>query len=216
MSVASSSAPAANRSPAQRRRRWSIVLACLLALAAVPIAGYLYLAISADRELEMAIAEVDRVDPRWRFDDWLADRKPIPDAENPALVCMRVDALLQRNGVNGYDVGEKNRPLFESMRSVDRLNDPQVAALRETLQKHAEALKLGRTLKHYPGEGRFSIKYTADFFSINIEPLQHCRGIMTMLQHDAMLRAEDGDKAGRSNLARRYLSRRAPLARSRT
>jgi hypothetical protein len=174
----------------------SVLILCALLLLAVPILGYLYLSWRADRELDAAIAEIERDDPRWRFNDLVADRKPIPDAENPAVVCAKIDALLRGKGGNGYDVGEKNWRLFDIMPSDHRLNDAQIAVLRETLNKHAEAVKLARTLKDYGGEGRFSIKHTQTFISINLEPLQRCRGVMNMLQHDAMLRAEDGDVAG--------------------
>src|SRR5712671_6876406 len=102
MTVASSSAPVANRLPAKRRRRrWPTVLACLLGLAAVPIAGYLYLAWEGDRDLEAAVAEIERDDPRWRFDEIMADRKPIADAENPALVVVKAGALPPGT----YDIG---------------------------------------------------------------------------------------------------------------
>lgn len=203
MTVASSPAPAANRSPATRRRRWPIVLACLLGLAAVPVAGYLYLARSADRELEMAIEEVDRVDPRWRFDDWLADRKPIPDAENPAVVIAKANVLL---GPGSFYVGEKNHRLFESLTPVNRLNGPQVAALRAAFTRHAEAVKLARTLKELSGEGRFAIRHSLDHFSTDITPLQRGRTVVDMLRYDAMLRAEDDDAAGAIESCRALLS----------
>src|SRR5260370_752405 len=153
MTMASPSARAANRSPA-KRRRWPIVLACLLGLAAVPIAGYLYLAQSADRELEAAIEEADRLDPGWRYDDLLADRKPISDEENPAVLVGKVDALLRPEPFN---VTEKNYRLFDNLPSINRLNGPQIAALRAAFTRHAEAVKLARTLKDLPGEGRFAI-----------------------------------------------------------
>jgi hypothetical protein len=174
----------------------SLLILCGLLLLAVPVLGYVYLSWRADRELDAAIAEIERDDPRWRINDLLADRKPIPDAENPALVCAKIDALLRGKGGNGYDVGEKNWRLFDVVPSAHRFNDAQIAVLRETLNKHAEAVKLGRTLTNYVGEGRFSIKYTPDFISINLDPLQRCRGVMKMLHDDAMLRAEEGDAAG--------------------
>jgi hypothetical protein len=193
MTVASTSAHAADRSPAKRRRRrWPIVLACLLTLAAIPIGGYLYLVWEGERDLEAAVAEIERGDPRWRFDDIIADRKPLADAENPALVVVKADALLPGN----YDIGPKNWELFEKVPSVHRLNGPQIAALREAMAKHAAALEVARTLKDFTGEGRFTIKVAPDFVSTTMGPLQRCRGVMSMLQHDAFLRAEDGDVAG--------------------
>src|SRR6267154_1207344 len=107
MSVAAPPTPA--EKPPRRRRRWVFALACLLGFAAIPVLGYFYVSWATDRDIDAAIAEVERVDPRWRFDDLLADRKPIADAENPALVVAKADALLKPGN---YDIGEKNWRLF--------------------------------------------------------------------------------------------------------
>jgi hypothetical protein len=197
------SAPRPTPTPAgRRRRRWPLVLGCLLALLAIPAGAYLYLSWTTGSDLQAAIDETDRLDPRWRFADLLADRKPIPDADNPAVVVMKVDALLRPGG---FDLGQKNDRLFEVAAPVNRLNGPQVAALREALAKRDEAVKLARTLKEFPGEGRFPIKHSPDWISSNIESLQRCRDVMAMLQYDAMLRAEDGDLAGAMESCRALL-----------
>lgn len=182
--------------PPVMRRRWPIVAGFLLvalSLLAFPVLGYLYVVWAADRDVELAIAEIEERDPRWRLDDMMADRKPIADADNSALVVGKVDAFFRPRT---YDIGEKNARQIDKQSSVHRLNDLQVAALRETLTKHAEAVKLARTLKDFSGEGRYGIKIAPDYLSTNAEALQRCRGVMAILQHDAMLRAEDEDAAG--------------------
>ncbi len=179
------------------RRRWRrrialTLLGLLLLLGAVSGTGYVYLTWMHDRDLQAAVAEIEAVDPRWRFQELLDDRPPIADDQNPALVVAKVDLLLRP----GFDIGEKNWRLFDDQSSVHQLNGAQIVALRTALDKHAEALKLARTLKDFPGEGRFAIKRSKDFISTTLEPLQRCRGVMAMLQYDAMLRAEDEDIAG--------------------
>src|SRR5258708_3916557 len=149
MSVAAP--PTVVDNPPRRRQRWVLVSACALGFVAIPVLAYAYLAWAADRDIDAALPEIDRDDPRWRLDEILADRKPIADAENPALVVGKVGALLQPRT---YDVGEKNWRLFENLPSVPQLNVPQIAALREALTKHDEAVKLARTLKDFGGEGR--------------------------------------------------------------
>jgi hypothetical protein len=147
-----------------------------------------------ERELDALLAELERTDPRWRFDELMADRPAVPDAENPALVVMKIEALLRPGG---YDVGPNNARLFDEFHSpVARLNERQIAALRDSFSKHAEALKLARTLKDFRGEGRYPITPAPDYLSTNLDPLQRCRGVMWMLQNDAMLRAEAEDGAG--------------------
>jgi hypothetical protein len=86
----------------KRRRRWRLVLACLFVLLAIPVGCYVYLEISSDWDLQQAIAQTDRLDPRWRFADIIADRAVIPDQENPALVVLNVAKLL---GPTGFDLG---------------------------------------------------------------------------------------------------------------
>jgi hypothetical protein len=189
--------------PTRRRRRWPLLLGCVLVLVAIPLGYYFYLTWVAASDLQAAIDEADRLDPHWRLKDILADQKPIPDEENSALVVMKVDEMVRPGG---YDIGQKNWRLFEQAAPVHRLNGPQIVALREALTKHAEAVKVARTLKEFRGEGRFPIKQSPDWISTTLEPLQRCRGVMSLLQHDAMLRAEDGDMAGAMESCRALLS----------
>ena len=176
------------------RRRLLVALICLLALLSVPTAGYLFILWYGNRDLQAAIEETDRGDPRWRLDDVLADREAIPDDKNSALVVMKVDTLLRPGG--GFDLGRKFDHAFEDLKPERRLDAIQDDVLRKTLLKHSDAVKLARTLKDYRGEGRYPIKYTADFLGVNLEPLQRSRSVAQMLQCDAWVRAEDGDMAG--------------------
>jgi hypothetical protein len=183
--------------PRRRRRRRLIVFGCLLLLLAVPVGYYFYRAWANERDLQAAMAEIERLDPRWRFDDILADQTPIPDEQNPALRMLEVDKLLRAGPGGGFDLGaDKNYRLFDDLPSPNKLNAPQEGVLREALEKYADAVKLARTLKDFPGTGRFPIKHSRDWFSTNLDPLQRTRGVLAMLQYDAMLRAQDGDAAG--------------------
>jgi hypothetical protein len=181
--------------PPRRRRRWLTVLGILAFLMALPVLLYLYYCWSKDRELDAVVAEIEKDDPRWRFDEILADRPPIADADNPALVVGRVDAMLRPGN---FDLGPKNYRYFEDDRksAPRRLNGPQVIALRVALERHADAVKVARTLKQFKGEGRYAIQVTPDYISTILEPLHRCRGVMLMLESDAQLRAEDEDAAG--------------------
>jgi hypothetical protein len=196
--------PAVGTSIAQpkRRKRWRIILGCLLALLAVPVGIYLFVKWSSQRDLQAAIAETDALDPRWRLDDLLADREPLPDEQNPALVSLKVHDLVSRPG---FDLGEKNLPLFENMAPEARLNAAQIAVLREALGKQAKAIKVARTLKDFRGEGRFPVKYDPSPTNTSLEPLHRNRNVMSMLMYDAMLRAEEGDVAGAMESCRALL-----------
>ncbi len=185
------------------RQRWLIAVGGCAIFLAIPVGGYLYQLWSTESALAAAIAEADQLDPRWRLADLVADRPTTPDEQNPALVVMKVTALL---GPAGFTLGAKNEELFEETRSVQRLNEAQIMALRAALSQQAAALELARTLKDLRGEGRFPIKYTADFLSTNLTPLHDCRSVMYMLECDAKLRAEDEDLAGAMESCRAILS----------
>jgi hypothetical protein len=187
--------------PRARRRRWRLVLGCLLVLLAIPVVIYFSLTWTRQRELEGVIAQIEADDPRWRMQEIMIDRGPIPDVDNPALVVGKVHLLLRPTG---FDIGPKNWKLFEERTSVHRLNAPQMDALRPALEKHAEALKLARTLKDYRGQGHMAIPYTG-FLTTSLDALQHCRSIMAMLDFDAMLRAEDEDADGALDSCRAVL-----------
>jgi hypothetical protein len=187
---------AAQGPPKRRRRmRWILLLVLPLLVLAAPVGFWQHNRAEADRELAEAIAETDRLDPRWRFDDILADRQPIADAENAAIVVGKVGALLQPRG---FGLREQDQRLFEkdSLSAVCRLIGPQIVALSVALQKHAEALKLARSLKDIRGEGRLAIEYAVVHIKTLYEPVHRCRAVMQMLQLDALLRAEEDDGDG--------------------
>src|SRR5829696_3832502 len=114
--------------PRPRRRRWPLVLGCLAALAAVPLGAYLYLSWSTGRELDEALAETERLDPRWRLEEILADRKPFPAEKNAALQVMKVKTLL---GPKDFTLGPVQEKFFDDLPPAAQLNAQQINALRE-------------------------------------------------------------------------------------
>ena len=69
----------------------------LLVLAAAVVVGAVGEG-QVDRRLAAAVAEADRDDPNWRLDDLLANREPVPDAENSAPVMDQILAWFPRAG----------------------------------------------------------------------------------------------------------------------
>jgi hypothetical protein len=119
----------------RRWRRWAMVGGGLAALLALPLLLYAYFCWASERAFGAAVAEIEKVDPRWRVEQILADRPPIADADNPSLVVGRVDALMRRGGL-AFDLGEKNYRLFENdlISPPHKLNVPQLIALRSALE----------------------------------------------------------------------------------
>jgi hypothetical protein len=78
-----------------RRRRCPYVVAPLALIALIGIGVYVYLTVSAESELQAAIAETDRLDPRWRLEDVEADRAVVSEVENSATPAMAAKQLLK-------------------------------------------------------------------------------------------------------------------------
>src|SRR5262245_12832860 len=73
--------------PGRRRSSWRLFCfggLALLLLVGIVVATYFYVHISGNRKVAEAIAEVERVDPRWKLDDIEADRVVVPDEVNSA------------------------------------------------------------------------------------------------------------------------------------
>ncbi len=175
-----------------RRRRLAVAIGIALVTFGVPTGFWLGSNWVYERELAEALAETERLDPRWRFQDILADRKPIADEENPAVVLAKVDALLTQ----GRFSGETKLHRLEDLPSVNQLSSHQTAVLREALTKHAEAVETARTLMDFQCDARFALTIYMDSATVFVGPVQQCRGVMALLLHDATLRAEERDLAG--------------------
>ena len=86
---------------------WFTAIPTLLLLAAALIAGA-YTGRIVDSESAAAIKAADRDDPYWRWDDLLAHREQLPDAENAAIV-MDASALAFARVVAARQQGARRR-----------------------------------------------------------------------------------------------------------
>src|SRR3954471_13468227 len=80
----------------RRRLRKAVYLfaACAFLAAAYHI---VYLPWSVHRELDAALAETDRLDPGWRYNDLQAKREVIPDEENGGLKILEISKHLPKD-----------------------------------------------------------------------------------------------------------------------
>jgi hypothetical protein len=190
-----------------RRRRWPYVVALLALVVLIGIGVYVYLIVSAESELQAAIAETDRLDPRWRLEDVEADRMVVPDAENSATLAIAAKQQLPNpwpfwdgppSAQDPPDAGPKLQALQESFRELEpqrQLNDEQTTALRTAMTGAAGALTEARKLVDRT-EGRLPITYSADFISTLLPHTQDARQIAALLSNDALLRAQEQDPDG--------------------
>ena len=131
----------------------------------------------AESELRAAIAEADRLDPRWRFEDVEADRKVVPDAENSATTVTAAKQLLPEyrpywefrtepwEGQDPPDAAQR-RALDKSFSELEpwrEPNDEQALALGKEMTRAARAVDEAHKLVDLT-EGRYPITYSAHYF----------------------------------------------------
>jgi hypothetical protein len=190
----------------RKRRRWLSILAIVVVPALVWGGVRVYQNIAADRELQEAIDETDRLDPRWRLADLEADRAQVPEERNAAGPAAAVKGLLPK-GWPAWEVPVQEGPPedeerrqaladgFANLEPQRRLNDEQTIALRREMKRAEKAVGEARKLTER-SEGRHPIRYADDWVSTDRTPMQDVRRVATLLGFDAMLRAEEGDADG--------------------
>jgi hypothetical protein len=186
--------------PTTRRRRW-VRWALLVVPLALVASAWLYLYFAGDARLERAIAETDRLDPHWRLDDILAERAPIPDEENGALVAITAKAKMPGRWpewdyppATGEPEGGFTATL-QNLKPNQALSAAERGEMRQEMERAAAATQEARKLVDYRG-GRYPIVYTKNFISTLLPNIQDARGVAYVLQYDAQFRAQSGDLDG--------------------
>jgi hypothetical protein len=187
------------------RRKWPIVVFVLVLLLVCMLAGsYISFRNVGRSELQAAIAEVERHEPRWRLDDVEIDRAVVPEERNSARTAMGVKALLppkwpaweqHPSPAENNEAEAKRAALEESFQELQpprQLSAEQIEALRAELTRAEAALVQARKLSELT-EGRYPIHYSADAISTLLPYAQNTREIARLLSYDVLLRAQEND-----------------------
>jgi hypothetical protein len=193
------------------------VLVVLIILPLCAIAGsYGYRYYVADSELREAIAETDRLDPRWRLEDVEAGRAVIPDERNSGEVAMAATRLLPARWP-AWEVAAKDemgedavkrgvlQESFSDLEPQRQLDPEQIAALGAELERAAEARDLARKLADLP-EGRYPITYSENFIGTLMPHTQEARTLASLLGYDVLWRAQQEDADGALTSCRAILN----------
>lgn len=176
-----------------RPKRLVSWLLFLLPLAAV-VAWYGYSHLSATKALEEAIANADRLDPGWRFQELENKRAVIPDQENSTGVIREVNTRLPHNWLS-QEIYQSMYQNLQELPPEKQLSDDQTQKIIKNFERIEWPLVLARRVADMP-HGRAPIQFSPDGLWIQLVDTQDARNFVNLLWYDTLLRAQEGDADG--------------------
>jgi hypothetical protein len=178
---------AVSDAPRRRWRFWLLLIGAPLLVLVMSGVGWV---IRSTSDLQAAIAETDRLDPRWRLDEIEADRATPPPGQNAVDKIMAVKRLQPAGWPN-----IKMNDLFNDLPPVNQLNSEQIATLTEFLEPAGPAVAEARSLIDTP-LGRHPIVFSPDWISTLLPTIQDARLAAGLLRYDVFAKAQAGDMDG--------------------
>ncbi len=180
-----------------RRRRLLLGLAftvVVLVVGCLVVGVYCFCA--ARWELTAALAETDRLDPGWRFEDLEARRRLPPAEQNAALQVLKVGSLLPARWYYRpvRSPGEDPSAVDDVLADLSperQLTERQAHQLRMDLERAGPALDQARKLADMP-EGRYPVAWAADVISTPCPWSDAVHVTQPLLRLDALLHDQDG------------------------
>jgi hypothetical protein len=173
-----------------RRKLVLFILFVIMVAITVPILVNYW----AEAEWRKVLAETDRLDPGWRWEQLEAKRSAVPDDENAALVILDIEKLVEI--LSRPDAGE----LFESLSDLAqhpnyRMRPEQFENVRQLLGQYQKALphvyRLGSI-----STGRFPIPSPIKGMDFIVTHTESARRAAAAIRFDSLARIESGDVDG--------------------
>ncbi len=180
-------APAVDAPPRGRWRFWLFIIGTPVLLAALAGVGWL---VQVNGGLSGAIADADRLDPRWRLEEIEADRPTPPPGRNAADTI----AAIRRLKPSPWPDATKDQ-LLNDLPAVNLLNEQQAAAVKEELGRAGPALAEARSLIDTP-RGRHPITFAPNWIGTLLPMVQANREAAVLLKYDVLDKAQAGDADG--------------------
>lgn len=182
--------------PPRSRRRWYWIGGFVLLVFLTPVLFSLVAGWWSERQMQALYAEIDADDPDWRWPDLCAKLQPRPGEPNSAEQIAKVRALLVSKAFllpPKWD-GDLNQRGLSYRNS--HLSQEQIGLLRTAFAAlEPTTLAEARKLKDMPN-GRFAFEAVENPFTMTMDYIQHTRGVMEILNYDAMLRTQEKDYDG--------------------
>jgi hypothetical protein len=187
--------PAAPPQPRRSRLRIAIIggAVALFGLAILAVV-YLLRDRDAERALQEAIAEADRLDPGWRLEEMEAARKPVAAEKNAALLLTRLGTAhmtILNTGTVRQDLANIDTEIHESGDPRVPLTPKQTADLRSALQPLAPIRTESRKIADMPS-GRYATNVKAELSWI-IPNVDRANSTSWLLENDVALRIADAE-----------------------
>jgi hypothetical protein len=161
---------------------------------AVGVSAYWFLA--ARSEVTAAVAETDRLDPGWRFEDLEARRRLPPAGQNAALQVLKAASLLPSpwpaRPAGSEEEDARAAEALWRLPPERQLDEQQARRLRAALEQAGPALGAARNLADMP-DGRYPVVWAADVLLTRCPWSDAIHSTPTLLQFDGLLRSQDGD-----------------------
>ncbi len=189
---------------ARLRASWrgiTVVSALVVVLGSIALSALYNQNSQADRKYSAAVAEADRLDPRWRLDDILAGREKVPDSENSAVKVREIAEKLPGGwpGINHYDRSVS----FEGETPEVRLSKTRIEQLQSVFEAAEDVVADARALSDYPRGQLDGVRPKAErleqvggmnvLVDVNFPYGEDVHRVVFLLWVDAKLRIEAGD-----------------------
>lgn len=165
------------------------------------VAWYVYVAASADRALQEAVAETDRLDPGWRWEDLLNHRAAIPEDQNGSGEVLTIYRMFPKDL---YLLRVQIGTSFQSLAPDQQLNAQQVASLLSELGLYGPALARAANLDRF-STGRYTFPEAEVFSEWSPPHISAVHDMSELLGWQAILQAQQGDAEGALASCRRSI-----------
>ena len=171
------------------KRWWKRILlgACLSLLTAAGIyfAGRQIEIARGEAELKEVMAELDRAEPRWRFEQWMEDRPKLADDQNAVMVGERIMSIRREAGkTRGRDTFFVSIAEFDKT-ETNRLFPPHLTQEIQTdLRQLKDAIPILHELRNLD-QGAGIFEPTPEMFTMTIPQTQNFRFVFALAQYDA-------------------------------
>ena len=195
--------------PAKRRSwRWPIGVALTVPILAglavlLPWLMNFIVATRGKAELAAVIAEIERSDLRWRWEQLDADRPQVPHEANSARVLREAAAALSGLPPEPCTLPNED-PLLEEYPQNHRLDEGRLACLRAHLGKRERAVALVLSLGRFP-RGRVDLDLAPNFFGTQLPDGEAFRAVSALLELELERRLHAGRGAEAAETIRALL-----------